>query len=275
MMLIIAYCKISMFLIVSSSFVKSYPVHRKFNRNIDASSHQHRDLDMNLDGKYITFVRHGTTEMNEQMDVWGSHGFVDKELYDTKLSERGIKQCDMLNHILVNDKDHPHSRVLLAADLIVVSPLMRTLQTAERVLGNIVHTSSFHHVKKIVFPLAAERLYLSSDVGSPKHVLQSHFPHWNFSHVEDPWWYTHDEEIMGPYEEWRPNGVYAVPGEPEDVFRDRMRGLKTWLDSREERNIVVVSHWGVIRALTGHDFTNLHVRRYRQSDLLDDPFIDN
>ena len=41
--------------------------------------------------KKIIFLRHGVTEMNEYLSSqpWGSVGFKDPELWDTKLSIRG------------------------------------------------------------------------------------------------------------------------------------------------------------------------------------------
>jgi hypothetical protein len=56
------------------------------------------------------------------------------------------------------------------------------------------------------------------------------------------------------YTEWRPHGDgqwYAVPGEPANAFARRMGRLRDWLASRRERNILIVSHWGVLTDLAG------------------------
>lgn len=43
----------------------------------------------------VILIRHGTTEMNEHLSrqPWGSKGFVDANLWDTRLSSQG-----WLNH---------------------------------------------------------------------------------------------------------------------------------------------------------------------------------
>ena len=129
--------------------------------------------------KRITFVRHGTTEMNEQIDRWGSQGFRDKMLFDTKLSPRGLNQCKTLHESIVKrrkfDKVSQNDPIqnIFDADLIVASPLYRTLQTAEYSLASVLSNSDTS--KKVVLPLAAETLFLSSDVGIPKSQLQELF----------------------------------------------------------------------------------------------------
>ena len=48
----------------------------------------------------------------------------------------------------------------------------------------------------------------------------------------EPWWYTGTgaEENQ---QEWRPSGgLYLFPGEPADVFSQRMQALKSWLQQR-------------------------------------------
>jgi hypothetical protein len=42
-----------------------------------------------------------------------------------------------------------------------------------------------------------------------------------------------------PYTEWRPPGYFGVAGEPEEVFKGRMRRLKEWLLARPEKTIVL------------------------------------
>jgi broad specificity phosphatase PhoE len=54
--------------------------------------------------------------------------------------------------------------------------------------------------------------------------------------------------------EWRPHGqgqFYACPGEPQDVFEQRMTQLAAWLRQRPETCIVLVTHWGVLHYLSG------------------------
>lgn len=245
--------------------------------------HSQYDTDLNrlmtkkIDNKIITFIRHGCTEMNELMAPWGSKNFVDLNLWDTKLSKKGIKQCKLLNEKLHKVTDREKSLELyniLESELVVISPLQRALQTTELILADI---NLKNCESKIVLPAAAERLYLSSDVGKSRSDLENSFSgyNWNFSQVSEcPWWYIpsrYDEE----YVEWRPTGTYGVPGEPEHRFRQRMCELKSWLLKQPQNRITVISHWGVIRALTAADFNNCEIRSFEFNSLLDNFIVDS
>jgi broad specificity phosphatase PhoE len=53
------------------------------------------------------------------------------------------------------------------------------------------------------------------------------------------------------------------------VFARRVAALLRWLAARPERSVALVSHWGVLRALTrGRDFDNCELRSLRLSQLL-------
>jgi hypothetical protein len=123
-----------------------------------------------------------------------------------------------------------------------------------------------------------ERVYTSSDTGRPVEVLAKEFPSVDFdgcctrhalgednNNIDDensssfpsslqPWWYsTPHPPTAEESEEWRPHGqgqYYAVPGEPEVVFDERMRRLDDWLRQRNEEKIVLVAHWGIFRHWT-------------------------
>ncbi len=160
-----------------------------------------------------------------------------------------------------------------------------------------------NEVNIIVQPLARERVYTASDTGRPIHILQQEYPHLDFEscfskeEIESqiPWWYHHhvhhdqndnnmeEDEIKNenypiekhqqPWkEEWRPHGDgqwYAVPGEPIEVFHQRMIELFHWMKSRKERTIILVCHWAVIRWLTGdEDVKNCQVKELWLDDRL-------
>mmetsp|Transcript_35641 Transcript_35641/g.72639 ORF Transcript_35641/g.72639 Transcript_35641/m.72639 type:complete len:268 (-) Transcript_35641:91-894(-) len=203
--------------------------------------------------KEIIFIRHGVTEMNEWLarpgKSWGSKGFEDAGFYDTVLTSRGILQAERLGQAFLD--------VDPMVELLVSSPLTRALQTADKAFDAAQVSPG---KRMVVTPLCAERLYLSSDVGRSPAVLQLEFPAFNFSDSMasskgEPWWYTPSLEEKD-YEEWRPRGAYCVPGEPHKEFEKRLLQLKLWLASQPERRIAVVSHWGVIDALTGMSLNN-------------------
>ncbi len=56
--------------------------------------------------------------------------------------------------------------------------------------------------------------------------------------------------------------------EPDDVFEARMARAVAWLESRPEKSIAVVSHWGVLFSLTGGvNYENCELRSTRLSRL--------
>ena len=209
--------------------------------------------------------------MNEALgrQPWGSKNFKDQMLWDTVLTthsdwKSGTAQAERLNDRL--------KKMILPEEiqLIVSSPLTRTLQTAELVFKGFPTETP-----RVICPLARERLYLSSDVGVCKSTQMSRFPSWDFSEIpnDDPWWFSTNDGT--PYVEWRPSGEYACPGEPADVFRERIRALRRWLEQRPETNIALVTHWGVARGLTGESLHNCELKICAMSSLLREPMIDH
>ncbi len=292
---------------------------RKMNQNGDTVN-----LSPSQNEKRIIFVRHGRTYMNEYLSQpgcrWGDAGFIDiglsDELYrDSPLSPKGMEQAkdlcqritlSLMNENSVNDdmggnrdefyNDNDSIVNFKDVDLVVVSPLTRSLQTFEYGLKKhcIIMDENSKGGKQlpvIATPLASERVYLISDLGLPVNELKIKFPYADFTSefdkFEEKWWFTvnsssisscdsvnnkdDDDELIYPfnsmesskYVEWRPNSegqTYACYGEPDDQFNQRMIALYEWLDSRQERNVCMVSHWGVLEYLTGMDFDNCQVK---------------
>lgn len=152
-----------------------------------------------LKQKVIAIIRHGQTECNEYLHghEWGCNNFKDPELWDTILSQTGRKQAGLLNYRIINNPEEEYKN-LLKAELFVSSPLTRALQTTELVFKNTIpFISTELAIPKIALPLAAERVYLSSDVGQSRNVLEKEFPMWDFSllpsskesNQEVSWWY--------------------------------------------------------------------------------------
>lgn len=213
--------------------------------------------------KSIVLIRHGCTYMNEYLgrhiafgaphftDVFENHKERDEYYRDSPLSPRGIRQAKELSQ-------RSGSVIMNECDLVVTSPLTRALQTMEIGLGKHIGPDT----PIIALPQAAERLYLISDQGKSRHELQKAFSRVDFhsafaDHATDQWWFTPPTDKT--YVEWRPTGrgqKYACPGEPQEDFENRMQSLITWLDSREERNIALVCHWGVIEWMLDMDFDN-------------------
>lgn len=219
--------------------------------------------------KKIIFIRHGTTEMNEALSrhPWGSKNFKDANLWDTRLSKAGQYGSKNTIRWLSANQFQALSKV----EVLVSSPLTRALQTSELMLTGFWDPP----IPWVLQPLARERLFLTSDVGRTKQSLQADFSTlWDFNLVpEGPWWFVKDD-LNGTYSEWRPPGTYFCEGEPEDVFKARMVEFKSWLLARPEHSIAVVSHWGVIKALTGFSLENCEIKICRDCDLREHPLTD-
>ena len=250
------------------------------------------------DGKYsskrLILIRHGCTFMNEYLATpgsrWGDANFTDvfdsseDSLYrDSPLSNKGKAQAQDLHHYF--QCTETGKQMIRDIELIAVSPLRRTLQTAEiSVLPHLQDSSSIHDIPIVALPLASERVYLMSDHGRSKNILSREFPFADFGQefdrFEENWWFTVEETKkmesgrsedfhsfasmhIDDYIEWRPNDhnqIYSCHGEPDDLFEQRMIELYNWLDNRDESVICLVCHWGVLDWLTGKDFRNCEVR---------------
>jgi len=222
--------------------------------------------------------------MNEILNEigWANPNFVDCDLWDARLSSTGVKYAVTLAESVPDDIDLESVEVMLS------SPLTRALETANYLF---CHSSSLlpNNVPKVVHPLLRERLYMSSDVGRLKAEIIADFPDWDMDYVPacEPWWYLHDEfsmpisisneeicKVPNPYVEWRPAGKYSCKGEPNFEFKTRLLDLRKWLLSRPESTFLIVTHWGVIRGLTGRDVKNCEIAKVFESQLLIDPFVD-
>jgi broad specificity phosphatase PhoE len=225
--------------------------------------------------KRLICIRHARSEGNEFLSKpgnrWGDATFCDDAtLIDAKLTPAGLEQ---VKHELLpfwTQEETEHSQLLQQVDLILVSPLTRTLETfyhgVEPALQKLLRSSSNINMPPdnkmppvMAHPLCTERVYTASDTGRSVEELEKEFPLVDWSLVRDynggkQWWYTHKTQVdADTYQEWRPHGQgqwYAVPGEPETVFTNRMKALDEWLDQRSETTILIVAHWGVLRYIT-------------------------
>ncbi|KXZ47633.1 hypothetical protein GPECTOR_34g792 [Gonium pectorale] len=166
--------------------------------------------------------------------------FKDPMMYDTVLTSRGTAGARAAASAAAALRPAP--------ELLVVSPLTRALQTAE--LAFLPHYGG----PVLVEPLARERVWHASDIGSGREDLEARFPHgrYDFASLPDVWWHCPDPD--------RPREVEL---EPEDLFRARVQALRRWLAERPESTIAVVAHWGLLYELTGGaDFENCQIRTF-------------
>ena len=140
----------------------------------------------------------------------------DPGIRDPRLTERGHEQA---REAAIKLAEHGVKRTL-------ASPFTRTLETAAA-LG----------LPTTIEAAVRERGAFACDVGTPASALMADWPHHDFSHLDELWWHADEES------------------EAEVLVRaDRFRDLaRTWPDHHE---LVVVSHWGFILALTGRSVKN-------------------
>ena len=88
-----------------------------------------------------------------------------------------------------------------------------------------------------VEPLVRERCVFSCDLGTSPRELATLWPDLDFAHLEEQWW--------------------GVPAESEVSLARRCAAFRAKTDALPDRSqVAVITHWGVIRALTGQEITN-------------------
>ncbi|PGH14303.1 hypothetical protein AJ79_03125 [Helicocarpus griseus UAMH5409] len=146
-------------------------------------------------------------------------------LLDPLLTPHGEKQCKELNAAFPR-----HSNI----DLVVASPLRRTLYTALLSFEGEIKSKD---LKIIGLPDIQETSDVACDTGSDLNVLQKEVTD-NSLPV--------DLSLVG--EDWNSNkGKFAPSAE---AISDRAREARRWLKARPEKEIVLVSHGGFLHYFT-------------------------
>ena len=180
--------------------------------------------------KHIHFIRHAQSEHNARATQVVDEDVLrrDPGLRDAPLTALGHAQAEALAGEL---------SALSEIELVVVSPLSRALQTTMAAFAR-------HRAPRLVQPLHREMQESFCDIGRSPVELAKEFPHFDFAHLEDPWW--HDGPTDGaPY-----------PCEPLPAFEARVTAFADWLAARDEACIAVVGHGTFLRRLTGTTFAN-------------------
>lgn len=192
--------------------------------------------------KVLYLVRHGQGYHNLAHDA-DPKAYESWDYYDASLTPLGWQQADAL-HRYVHEK-----KISATLELVVVSPLIRTLQTASGIFGGekLRDGETKHSALMVAGVGQAKHTPISSAAAPPfvacewcrEHLelwpcnkrqsitlYKKLFPAVDFSDVEtdeDTWWNTECRETS------------------EELFA-RARKFVQWLLRREERHIAVVSH---------------------------------
>jgi glucosyl-3-phosphoglycerate phosphatase len=164
----------------------------------------------------MILVRHAESEWNRHF----SRTRIDPGIPDPPLTRTGRRQSAQLAEQLAEAE----------VRRLVASPYRRALETATIIAETLC-------VPIIVEPLVRERCVFSCDEGTPPEQLAAHWPHLDFAHLEERWW--------------------GVPAESEVSLDERCAAFRAKTDTLPDRwHVAVITHWGVIRALTGQELTN-------------------
>jgi len=156
-------------------------------------------------------ARHGQTIFNV---VFGETKR-DPGIEDPPLTDKGYAQADNLAERFAE----------LHIERIISSPYTRALQTARSVSNRL-------DVPVSVDANVRERTAYVCDVGTATRKLAADWPHLDMGHLDDIWWNTGEESIPD---------FHARCAR----FRGQMAAAAEW------DRVAVITHWGVIRSLTG------------------------
>lgn len=174
----------------------------------------------------MILMRHGESEFN----VVYKKTRVDPGIRDPKLTPLGRRQ-------VTEATGHLNGRRI---SRILTSPYTRAIETASIVaerIGVPIHVDT----------RIGERAAFACDIGTTGSDLRRVWPTLDLDHVDDVWWPT--------------------PVESEEALDARclaFRGRQTATD--DWREILVVSHWGFIRGLTGHTVGNAQLVEFDPHD---------
>ena len=173
--------------------------------------------------KLVHFVRHAQGHHN----VAGEEDKVryqSEEFADAAITELGMTQCHELRDRNVNEGNEKFK-----SDLIVVSPLKRTLETA---------TNCFPNLSGKIPWLAHESIREQTglhpcDRRSKTSEYKTEFSHINFDLITD------EEDPL--------YSRYSTVREPDEDVAVRSRVFFDWLSARDDKEVTVVTHSAFLR----------------------------
>ena len=170
--------------------------------------------------KNILCIRHGRAFHNVLSDKIGEKAFFLKESFDAPLVEEGILQAKELGE---------NSKQLKNIDIVFVSPLTRTLQTAENIFekNQIVRIVALDKMKE--FPQGIEICNKRRN----RIELKEKFKKVDFSLLDS------DSDQM-----WREDRYEKV-----DELKERIDEFKKFVMNENDNNIAIVSHNNFLKEL--------------------------
>jgi broad specificity phosphatase PhoE len=211
----------------------------------------------------VHFIRHAEGFHNAETEKTGNNYCLLRSegqqasqhpLYDSRLTPKGINQAKSLRKILANRPSG--GRSFTAFDLVVVSPLTRTCETALHVFGRPRKPGVPAFLSSGDAPVGTPEHDAGLKVPPPRFIVReecrerfghyvcdgrrsiqeihSEFPDFDFSEV------ANDEDMY-----------YGDDRESDDACCARAIQFLEWLNSRPEKCIAVVTHSSFLRHLFG------------------------
>ena len=165
----------------------------------------------------LYMIRHGKALHNELYDIIGVHAFRAPEVIDSPLTNVGHQQAQALAET-IRDKN---------IELVLVSPLMRALQTAHGIFKDTdIPIRSLECLRE--YPIGEDTCNQRSDIS----LLKVRFPKIDFSKIEI------DEDIS-----------WTETRETRESLQKRVDEAKRYIKTLPETKIAIVSHNGFIGQL--------------------------
>lgn len=212
--------------------------------------------------KKVHFIRHAEGYHNVATKDTGSNhcllrgddAAADHPLYDARLTPHGIQQAEALKDILA--KRPSGGRSFTAFDLVVVSPLTRTCETALHIFGAPRKPGTPAFLDPVSAPSGTPEFQAGISIPRPRMLVREEcrerwghyvcdgrrdiseilheFPDFDFSEV------VHNKDLF-----------YTDERESDEDCCARAVKFLEWLNSRPEKCIAVVTHSSFLRHLFG------------------------
>ncbi len=184
-----------------------------------------------LHEKQIYFLRHAQAEHNI------IKGINSRKIYDSKLTQEGINQTELLLYLLRD--------LQISFDSIFISPLKRSLQTFYHI--ETYFKSQNNNVEYIITDLSREALTdkdknKGMSLKKLKEYVESNKTNVNLNFITKEFW-------------WIDSGKNEEKPEPElrKLFKIRVRIFLLWIIFRYEKSILLISHSKVNRLFNNNE----------------------
>ena len=175
--------------------------------------------------KLLYLIRHGIAKHNENFLKYGEETFYDPKYVDTRLIDEGVQQSLQFGETWQNIND---------VELVLVSPLYRTLETATNIFKNKnISIISLEDLRE--FPMGKH----TCNKRSLKRQLEVDFSHINFDNLKK------DEDYL-----WKSNKEEKITS-----LEKRIDNIKDYINTRSEKIICIVSHTTLIEKMKNNNIS--------------------